>query len=686
MKLSFFDTDFETRSEVDIFEEGAYKYATHPSTEILIIGYSFDLGETIEDYDPFFSPISKLKKFLRKVKKAIAKGKKLRAFNSMFEFLIWNHVGVRQFGFPELKLSQTYCVMAESCAMGHPASLEKCALALRLQEKKDKEGKALINFFSVPSAKEGELFRSPLDHEKRFRRFKKYCRQDVKVQIDVSNRYKKLTAKQYTIFQLTERMNLRGLPVDRDMIESATNLDIHLKTDATTKIKALTKGEILAPTQSIALRKWLNNNGCNIPNLKAPTVAEWLEKLDPDNIAYKALQIRVEGSKSSIAKFFTAQNYITPSDYVHDFLKYHIATTGRWGGRGIQIQNFSKPDKNFKTTLMKTIVLPNGKTIKEVDQEQICNYIATGKRRRLQKACGSIGAALKAVTRGMICAPKGYKLIAADYAQIEARVVMWLANCRQGLADFAGDGRIYEHMASSIFGIPHESILKPSFQRDVGKETVLGAGFGMGFARFIQQCLTRGIVLPEALAKKAIDGYRAKYQGVKKSWKECENKAVSALANPGKAYAACNGRLVYRKEGEHLFAYLPSGRCLCYPNAYVVNEVNDWGYTQAVIYYYKWINNRAGDKWVPNKTWGGTLFQNAVQAIAADIMAEGMLIAERAGYRSIFTVHDEAVALVEDTDKFTYQQYEKLLADHLPEWANGLLIIAEGWEGKRYRK
>ncbi|MCW8932836.1 MAG: hypothetical protein OQL19_21675, partial [Gammaproteobacteria bacterium] len=110
----------------------------------------------------------------------------------------------------------------------------------------------------------------------------------------------------------------------------------------------------------------------------------------------------------------------------------------------------------------------------------------------------------------------------------------------------------------------------------------------------------------------------------------------------------------------------------------------DWGPKEAVGYYH-WDHKSPGNKWVKATIWGGTFFQHCVQAIAADIMANGMLKAENYGYKTIFTVHDEAVALVEALTKFNYKEYEKILCD-LPTWADGLLLIAEGWEGMRYKK
>lgn len=671
MLYNFFDIDFETKSELDITVVGAHKYAMHPSTEILIMGYSFNEVD-VYDYDIYFSKSKQLDKITSRVEKKLRQGYKLRAFNSMFEYLIWKYVGVRQLGLPKLKISQTYCVMAESCAMGFPASLENAAKSLDLVDQKDSSGSALISFFCKPIKKGGTEFRSPLDHKEKFINFKHYCRQDVTVQIGISTCCKKLTPYQYKTFLLTEKMNLRGLPIDVPMVKGALILDSVVKEKANATISKLTNGVVSKATQTAVITKWLNANGCEIPNMQAATIDRWLRTLKPKSHAYKILNARVEGSKSSTAKYIKALTYITDNGLVHDFIKYHVAHTGRWGGRGLQIQNFSKPDKTYTSKL---------------SQDRICELIASTSSRRLEHNCSSIGEALKAVTRGMICAPEGKKFVSADFAQIEARIVMWLSNDYTGLADFAGKGLIYENMASNIFDMPVRKILKPSFERDVGKETILGCGFGMGHKKFYARCVEdRGLDIKESIAIKAVKGFRERYPKVKKSWTECEQKAILAINTPGSSFEACEGKLTFVMEGDNLSLFLPSGRRLTYPTPCVKYEVNDWGQMGHNVYYYTWNQKTKGNKWVPHSIWGGIFFQNAVQAIATDIMNNGMIIAERANYHSLFTVHDESVSLVEDSPRFSYPMYEKLLSNYLPTWAHGLNIIAEGWEGKRYRK
>ena len=71
-----------------------------------------------------------------------------------------------------------------------------------------------------------------------------------------------------------------------------------------------------------------------------------------------------------------------------------------------------------------------------------------------------------------ITAPFGYSLIDADSAQIEARVLAWLAGQDDLVEAFAKGEDVYKKMASAIYNKPEEEIDKT--ERFVGKTTILG--------------------------------------------------------------------------------------------------------------------------------------------------------------------------------------------------------------------
>jgi hypothetical protein len=71
-----------------------------------------------------------------------------------------------------------------------------------------------------------------------------------------------------------------------------------------------------------------------------------------------------------------------------------------------------------------------------------------------------------------ILAPPGYVIIDADSAQIEARVLAWLAEEDEVVEAFATGKDVYRKMASAIYGAKEEDVTKE--QRFVGKTTILG--------------------------------------------------------------------------------------------------------------------------------------------------------------------------------------------------------------------
>ena len=93
-----------------------------------------------------------------------------------------------------------------------------------------------------------------------------------------------------------------------------------------------------------------------------------------------------------------------------------------------------------------------------------------------------------------------------------------------------------------------------------------------------------------------------------------------------------------------------------------------------------------GGRVIPSATYGGDIFQSCVQGGARDIMANGWLNVERAGFRPVFSVHDQMVSyVVESIPELTLELYERELC-RTPEWASGLPVVAEGYRAHRFRK
>jgi DNA polymerase len=265
--------------------------------------------------------------------------------------------------------------------------------------------------------------------------------------------------------------------------------------------------------------------------------------------------------------------------------------------------------------------------------------------------------------RGMFIAEKGKKLLIADYNAIEARVLFWLAEEEKGLTAYREGRDIYADTAKAIYN--KQSISKD--ERQLGKITVLGAGYGMGAVKFATTCATYGVVVDASLAEKAISRYRALYNAVPRFWRNIEQAAVTTVQT-GKSTSV--GKISFSMDRGTLLCLLPSGRSIAYNQARVDGTRLKF-----------WAVNSVTHQWEEDETYGGKLCENVCQAVARDILAEAMFRAERKGYPIVMHVHDEAVS---ETDKPLDGLVKEL--EVVPAWARGLPLKVEGFTTERYRK
>ena len=109
--------------------------------------------------------------------------------------------------------------------------------------------------------------------------------------------------------------------------------------------------------------------------------------------------------------------------------------------------------------------------------------------------------------RQAFVAPKGYKLMAADYSQIELRIVAHLAK-DEGLLDaFRHDLDVHKATAAEVFGVPLDQVT--SDQRRKAKAINFGLIYGMSAFGLAKQ-----IDVERKEAQAYIDRYFARYPGV----------------------------------------------------------------------------------------------------------------------------------------------------------------------------
>ena len=264
--------------------------------------------------------------------------------------------------------------------------------------------------------------------------------------------------------------------------------------------------------------------------------------------------------------------------------------------------------------------------------------------------------------------PEGYKIIDSDSSQIEARTLAWLAGQDDLVEAFEKGEDVYKIMASAIYGKEITEITKE--ERFVGKTTILGAGYGMGSAKFKNQLKTFGVEVTDEEAKRIIDTYRATYPQIVALWKTAGD-SIKAILRDQQTHLGRNKVLaIDGKEGIRL----PNGLYIHYPN---IRAVQNEDKTEIVY------DVKRGKQVIPTKIYGGKLIENVCQALARIIIGDQMLMVAKK-YKVVMTVHDAIACIVPENEVKTAQEYVELCMKLRPQWGTELPLNCESGYGDSY--
>ena len=260
-----YSIDFETRSTIDLADQGLDIYANDSSTEVLCIAY----GQT-PDNVVVRDPLTKYT--LNPLLDWVRNGGKIQAWNAMFEYAIWNCVCVPKYGWPPLKLEQCIDTMAIAAANNVPQALGDAAIFMDATQKKDTRGRLLIQKLCKPNRK-GTFDNDPAFMAELFA----YCAQDVRTEMAIGAVLRPLEASEQKIWELTQRINLRGVPVDPQELHSAVLAVCRAQDAIDNECVALTGCK---PTERAKLLGWLNEQGAGLEDLTAETVNAKITELE----------------------------------------------------------------------------------------------------------------------------------------------------------------------------------------------------------------------------------------------------------------------------------------------------------------------------------------------------------------------------------------------------------------------
>lgn len=471
------------------------------------------------------------------------------------------------------------------------------------------------------------------------------------------------------VWVLDQEINRRGVPVDVALADAAVRMAAKVRRRVDPAIRAQTGDAVTSAMSTVALERWLADFGLSPGQVDAETVTAILAlpgDMVPDHVR-RVLALRLEGGKASVAKFkaILASHVDGRVFQTHQYCGAH---TGRWAARRLQTHNLPRDGMGE-------------------DEPAAIAAVLSGRETHVQQY-GATMDVLSRLVRPCIQAPGGKVFVVIDYAAIEARGVAWLAGQTDVIKQFATGADVYVEMAQRIYGHAVDKATAPK-ERHLGKTSVLGCGYGMGRVKFRDTCLKQGLDISEEVAKRAVDTYRETWDRVPALWRSVE----------GAAWAGAEGRkssvqgVTFQGHDNTLWCRLPSGRLLAYPLADVrdmpipgsePDEDTGLRPTRETLTYCGL--NSYTRKWTRLQTWGGTLVENLVQAIARDILADAMLRLDALGHAIVMHVHDEIVIEVDENSAEAFLAEACQVMREAPKWAAGFPVDVEGFITARYRK
>ncbi len=628
--------DFETYSDSNIRELGAWGYSKHPTTEVICMAYAYG-DETPE----LWLPGKPLPRFVTHPDEFT-----FRAWNSFFECCIWHNV----LDWPRVPIQQWTDTAALAAALAMPRALANCGAALDVAQdkQKDKRGKYLIQRLCKPfrgkRVQDQELLEELYD----------YCRQDVVAEREIEKQLRPLSPTERKVWELDQLINIRGVHVDTQAINNALTLIDQVTAQLNSEVDRITSGVLANVSQRQRVMDYIEALGYPLEKFDKAYLEKILEDASLPPVARRLIEIRRQLGKTSTAKYLSIHNRTDDDNRVRGNLMYHGASTGRWASTGINVQNLPRPSFDDTDTCIELFEYQDPELIQIIYDDPM--------------------GALSSCLRGMICAPEGKRLIVCDYSAIEARVLAWLAGQPDVLEVFRGHGKIYEHTASQIYKKPIDSITKN--ERFIGKVATLALGYQGGAKAFQGMAETYGVAIDSDLAETVKTDWRNANDKIVRFWWDCESAAIKAVKQRGNTFKVRS--VAFRTVGRYLFCKLPSGRVL----AYCQPQITIGKFDKEQVTFMG--TNSVTRKWERQQTYGGKLVENITQAVARDLMAEAMLRVEAKGYEVVLSVHDELIA--EAKSGFgSVEEFKKLMCE-LPQWAEGLPVSAEGFECGRYRK
>ena len=641
--MQYLSIDIETYSSVNLQKAGVYKYAESPDFDILLFGYSVD-GGAVHVID-----LACGEKIPAEIVDALSDESVTKwAFNAQFE-----RVCLSNYLDTWLSPDSWHCTMVWSATLGLPLSLEGVGAVLGLEKQKLTEGKNLIKYFSVPCAPtktNGCRTRNLPQHDmEKWEQFKAYNLRDVETEMSIQKKLSRFPVPDsiWDEYHLDQEINDRGIGLDMTLVEQAIAIDSISRKNLTQQIQNLT--DLDNPNSVAQMKGWLSDNGLEMDTLGKKAVAETL-KTAPKHLA-DVLSLRQQLAKSSVKKYTAMQTAVCKDSRARGMFQYYGANrTGRFAGRIIQLQNL--PQNHMSDLADARALVRSG------------NYDA------LELLYDDIPDTLSQLIRTAFVPQDGRKFIVADFSAIEERVLAWLAGEKWRMQVFADGKDIYCSSASQMFGVPVEKHGINGHLRQKGKIAELALGYG-GSVGALKSMGALEMGLTEEELQPLVNAWRNANPMITDMWWDID-RAVKTTVREHIPTEVAGLKFTY--ESGFLFMRLPSGRRLAYVKPRM--GINQFG-SESVTYE----GVGATKKWERLESYGPKFCENAIQAIARDILMYAMQTLRNCSI--VAHVHDE---LIIEVDRRMSLSAVCEQMGRIPPWAKGLLLRADGYECDFYKK
>lgn len=684
MSVTSINLDYESAGDVQLVgprSVGLHNYANDLSTRVLMAAYCWNMDGRIEHRD-----FTKGERLPPEVIDAIKDPHVIKyAFNAQFERVMTRDcLGI------DTPYEGWRCTMVEGYMKSFVGGLGEIGkqIGLSADALKDADGKRLLRMFSGPqriTRNQPLLWRTRESDPADWQKLCDYNVQDVAAEIAQLQWLQRYPSPdfEWELYEIDQRINDRGLPVNTRFVENAIKLVARRKQELMGLLSEVTG--LANPNSGAQLIPWLLERGYPFHDLQKDTVKKVLSEnkagqfLAGDAVA--ALKLRQQASRTSVKKYDAILQRLDSTGHLrHCFQFAGASRTNRWAGRGPQPHN-----------LVRTPGILKGHGDDWGKLSATAEAIEEGDYDFLQLMCEEPMTLLAGSIRSAFQAKDGEELLVNDLSAIESAVTGWLAQCPRILKVFADGLDPYKDFGTGLYQKPYAAIT--SEERNICKPPTLGCCYGLGGGREIEGKRTglwgyaegMGVSITQEEAARQVKLYRAMYPEVPNFWSKLEDAAKRALRGET---IRVNGLLTVRMLGKMLVIDLPSGRPMYYYKPRMEKRefpsFNGSTYTRQVF--------TAMGMSQKTKQWGRILFggpkfcENTVQATARDILGVGVHRSHTFGFNLRGTVHDEIITPQKPKDpRYTLAALGKCMVAPI-EWAKGLPLKSAGYSAVIYRK